>query len=769
MGSSLVMLRFGLVLQLWILTSVAARRQSYIVYMGEHPEVREEDSFMNSENITASHHDFLGSFLGREKARDSIFYSYTRVINGFAAFLEEEEADEISKSPGVLGVFPNTGREVQTTRSWEFMGLETANGIPVGSLWSRARFGEDVIIGNLDTGVWPESASFSDAGLGPVPSKWKGTCAGGTGVPVTCNRKLIGARFFNKGYQAAGGRIDPSLNTPRDPDGHGTHTLATAGGAFVPRASAIGFGSGTAKGGSPRARVAAYRVCWPRVNGIGGCYDADLLAAFEAAIQDGVDVISVSIAGEAREYLRDGMAIGSFHAAKRGISVVFAGGNAGPGYGTVTNVAPWIFTVAASTMDREFTSFATIGNGVRFKGQSLSTSSLPPNRFFPLIVSTAAASSISSTANAEFCQSGSLNPEKVKGKIVICAAEQITAAAKGVAVSQAGGIGMILINSRRRGYDVEATPFLLPAVTLSYEDGLKLLTYTTSTAFPIASISAPFTELGTRPAPFMGYFSSRGPNNINPEILKPDITAPGLRVVAAFTGAVGPSDLAIDTRRVPFSVFSGTSMACPHIAGVVGLLKALHPDWSPAAIKSAIMTTATTQDNRGVNILDSFFLPANPFSYGAGHVQPNRAADPGLVYDLTVTDYLNFLCAKGYTSSQIFSFQQADFSCPLTSPRILDMNYPSITVPSLASRTTVNRRLKNVGPSSTYTVRILPPPGVLVTVAPNTLQFTAYGQERAFTITFEPQIGAAKGYTYGRLIWSDSFRSVTSPLVIGIV
>ena len=179
-------------------------------------------------------------------------------------------------------------------------------------------------------------------------------------------RKLIGARIFYKGFEAVAGALNDTQKTARDTNGHGTHTLSTAGGAFVPRASLFGFGNGTAKGGSPKARVAAYRVCWGSYGRV-GCYGADILAAFDAAISDGVDVISISISGLVDDYFYDGIALGSLHAVKNGISVVCSAGNRGPFSGTVGNVAPWIFTVAASTMDREFSAYATLGNGEQLK------------------------------------------------------------------------------------------------------------------------------------------------------------------------------------------------------------------------------------------------------------------------------------------------------------------------------------------------------------------------------------------------------------------
>lgn len=186
-------------------------------------------------------------------------------------------------------------------------------------------------------------------------------------------RKLIGVRYFNKGYAAYAAnhniRLNASSFTARDHDGHGTHTLSTAGGSYVPGANVLGFGNGTAKGGSPKARVAAYKVCWPSIDG-GQCFDADTLAAIDAAIADGVDVISLSLGSGPQEFFQDGIAIGAFHAVKNGVTVVTSAGNDGPGIGSVTNVAPWMFTVGASTMDREFASYVSLGNKMHLKVSS---------------------------------------------------------------------------------------------------------------------------------------------------------------------------------------------------------------------------------------------------------------------------------------------------------------------------------------------------------------------------------------------------------------
>lgn len=744
-----------------------AVQKSYVVYMGEHShslEASEDDL----DSVTNSHYELLGSVVGSpEKAKDAIFYSYRRNINGFAANLNEEEAVAIADHPNVLSVFENKPRKLLTTRSWEFLGLEQNGQISGNSIWKSAKLGEDTIIGNLDTGVWPESKSFSDEGLGPVPSRWHGVCDKGFNDTVRCNRKLIGARFFNKGYAAGTGvRLDDSFNTPRDNDGHGTHTLSTAGGSFVPGANVFGNGNGTAKGGSPKARVAAYKVCWTARN-TSSCFDADLMAAFDAAITDGVDVLSVSVGGGPAEFFRDGISIGSFHAVKKGITVVCSAGNEGPSAGTVTNVAPWIFTIGASTLDREFASYVALGNKKKIEGTSLS-GALRHAKFYPLISSTDAKAANATAEEALLCQAGGLDPTKVKGKILLCTRGQNARVDKGRQALLAGAVGMILTNDESNGNELLSDAHVLPASHIKYSDGQQVLAYIKSTKNATAYIAPVKTEVGTKPAPLMAAFSSRGPSLVEPTILKPDVTAPGVSILAAYTEATSPTEEITDKRRIPFNIVSGTSMSCPHVAGIVGLVKTLHPDWSPAAIKSAIMTSASIQDNKKGAILDlSNNLPATPFAYGAGHVQPNLAADPGLIYDLTVNDYLNFLCSRGYNQSLIRIFSGEAYACP-KSFNLADLNYPTIAVPSLGkSPVTVTRTVTNVGsPNTTYEVNVTTPAGVSVSVNPTKLNFKAVGEKQTFKVTLTAKAKSNKKFVFGALVWSDGKHFVRSPIAV---
>ncbi|XP_040377435.1 subtilisin-like protease SBT5.3 [Oryza brachyantha] len=754
--------------------AAAAETQSYVVYLGEHAGVAAATATAADKEALArraedSHYELLAGVLGdKEKAREAIFYSYTRHINGFAANLDAAAAAEIAGRKGVVSVFPNRGHKLHTTRSWQFLGLAGPGGVPTSAAWRKARFGEDTIIGNLDTGVWPESESFRDDGLGPVPSQWKGECQKGQDDTFSCNRKLIGARFFNKGYASAVGKFNTSLfNTPRDADGHGTHTLSTAGGSPVAGASVFGYGNGTASGGSPRARVAAYRVCYTPVNG-SECFDADILAAFEAAISDGVHVLSVSLGGDPGDYFADGLAIGSFHAARRGIAVVCSAGNSGPAPGTVSNVAPWIFTAAASTMDREFPSYLVF-NSTRIKGQSLSASALSPAASAYAMIDSSRAAAPNRTQNeSRLCMLGSLDPAKVKGKIVVCLRGVNPRVEKGEAVREAGGAGMVLANDATTGNEIIADAHVLPATHVKFSDGQRIFSYLKKTKNPSGTITRPETRLGAKPAPFMASFSSKGPNTVTPGILKPDITAPGVSVVAAWTRANSPTDLAFDKRRVAFNSESGTSMSCPHVAGIVGLLRTLRPDWSPAAIRSALMTTATDVDNDRHPILNSSSVAASPFNYGAGHVSPSRAMNPGLVYDLAAADYLNFLCSLRYNATVMATFNDGKpYKCPASPPKAQDLNYPSITVVNLTSSATVKRTVKNVGTPGTYKAYVNSPAGVRVAVSPDTLAFATKGEEKTFRVSFQVTNAAlAMDYAFGALVWTNGKQFVRSPLVV---
>ena len=418
MGSSIIQFLIASFLLFTFLNgSVHANKKSYVVYLGGHSH-GPDPSPSDLEYATNSHYDLLSSVLGsHEKAKEAMFYSYNKHINGFAAKLEDQEAAEIAKNPNVVSVFLDKAHTLHTTRSWEFLGLDKQGILPAGSAWKRARYGEKKIIANIDTGVWPESRSFSDKGVGPIPAKWRGICQLDK---FRYNRKLIGARIFHKGYEeGTGHKLNRTLLTARDYNGHGSHTLSTAGGNFVPNATVLRQGNGTAKGGSPRAHVVAYKVCW---EGDGGYYDTDMLDAFDHAICDGVDVISIPLGTTiaiAEELFTSGIAIGAFHAIAKNIVVVASAGNNGPDPGTVANVAPWVFTVAASTIDRQITSNVALGSkNQTVKGASLNLG--PSRRYYSPIRGEDAKLPNARTVDAQYCRPGTLDPNKVRGKALIC-------------------------------------------------------------------------------------------------------------------------------------------------------------------------------------------------------------------------------------------------------------------------------------------------------------------------------------------------------------
>ncbi|GJN40627.1 hypothetical protein PR202_gb29873 [Eleusine coracana subsp. coracana] len=703
----------------------------------------------------------------KEMAQKSIFYSYTKNINGFAAHLEEEVANQIAKHPEVVTVLESKMLKLHTTRSWDFMDLERDGQILPDSIWKHGKFGQDVIIANLDSGVWPESMSFTDEGMSEVPKRWKGSCPDSAKYGVPCNKKLIGAKFFNQDMLLTNpGAVDG--NWTRDTEGHGTHTLSTAGGRFVPRANLFGYANGTAKGGAPGARVAAYKVCWA-----GECAAADVLAGFEAAIHDGSDVISVSFGqdaplADASTFLQEPVTLGSLHAAAHGAAVVCSAGNAGPYDDTVVNAAPWVTTVAASTVDRDFPNDVTLGNSARMKGMSLDSSTLRANTLYPVVEARRAGRANASAYDAATCAAGTLDPAKVKGKIVVCVrGGQVSRVAKGVEVRSAGGVGMILANDRMDGDDIVADPHVLPATMITYTEAVSLYSYMSSTPNPVANISPSKTEVGVKNSPSVAAFSSRGPSGTLPYVLKPDIAAPGVDILAAFTEYVGPAEVTSDARRSDYAILSGTSMACPHVSGVMALLRAARPEWSPAAMRSAVMTTARTQDNTGAPMRDHDGTEATAFAHGAGNVHPNRAVDPGLVYDAGPDDYYTFLCAMGFATGDVTRLSAGKFTCPARPAAMEDLNYPSIVVPALRGTQTVTRRLKNVGRPAQYRASWRPPFGIAMDVEPKLLDFAKPGEEKEFKVTVtsnKDKLGM--GYAFGRLVWSDGTHYVRSPVVV---
>ncbi|KAF3775742.1 Subtilisin-like protease SBT3-10 [Nymphaea thermarum] len=710
--------------------------QVYIVYLGEK---QHEDP----EVVTSSHHGILTKTLGsKEAALGSIIYSYKHGFSGFAAKLTESQAELIAELPEVIHVIPSQNHKVQTTRSWDYLGLPPGTS---GSLLSTANYGDGVIIGGIDTGIWPESPSFNDEGLGPIPATWRGTCQEGELFNSSnCNKKIVGAQYFAKGIiaQSRGLPSSTEYRSPRDANGHGTHTASTAAGSFVRNANFSGLGLGLARGGAPRSHLAIYKACWDP----GACDAADMLAAFDTAIRDGVDIISVSVGiNEPPQpgYLENSLSIGAFHAVARGITVVCSGGNAGPFPQKVTNGAPWVITVAASTIDRAFPTAVTLGNNRTLIGQSIYYGE-EDDRFKSLVYA------------GDIASNRTLNSTVAEGKIVLCFTgandPQFQYSTAVSTVYEAGGAGIIFA---MHTITLQFPFSPISSVQVDYEIGTEILAYIRATRLPTAKISLTSDTIGKVVSPKVAYFSSRGPNSLSLDVLKPDVAAPGVNILAAGPGLT------------PFLFKSGTSMACPHVSAIAALLKSQNPRWSPAAIKSAIVTTASVTNRYGEPITAEGGPQkiADPFDFGGGHVQPNRAANPGLVYDMGVADYLQFFCSLGYSSSTITRVTAKAASCG-SKGFVSDLNLPSITISNLKKTTTVARTVTNVGPvCSIYKVKVEAPSDVKVSVEPQMLNFNEKVKSLTFTVTFSPVHEIQGDFSFGSLTWMDGKHVVRIPLV----
>ncbi|XP_073316171.1 subtilisin-like protease SBT4.3 [Primulina huaijiensis] len=700
-------------------------RRVYIVYMGNLGE--------SEQSTSAYHQNMLQEVVDTRFQGKSLIRSYTRSFNGFAAYLTNEEKEKIARKEEVVSIFASTTLELQTTRSWDFMGLSE-------NVHRNPSVESDTIVGVFDTGIWPESESFNDKGFSAPPKKWKGVCKGGQNF--TCNNKLIGARYYNSNRPS-------ETDSARDTDGHGSHTASTAAGNYVKETSFYGIANGTARGGVPSARIAVYKVCFS------DCKSADLLAAFDDAIADGVDIITISIGFFVPQTLfNDVFAVGAVHATQNGILVVHSAGNGGPEH-PLTSTVPWIFTVAASTTDRGIITKVVLGNGAIIKGKGVNTFDLKGNSF-PSVYGKEVTSTCSER-DAQLCRENCLDKRKVEGKVVLC--NMYSGMEKALS---AGAVGSVVPTIELLDFSL-VVPF--PASSLSKLSFSDVHGYFNSTKNPTLSILKSEVEKKLD-APSVASFSSRGPNVIFPNILKPDLTAPGVEILAAYSPLSSPSDDSEDKRSVKYSILSGTSMSCPHVAGAAAYVKSFHPDWSPSAIKSALMTTAwrmnATKD------------PKAEFSYGTGHIDPIKAADPGLVYEILIADYIIFLCNSGYNASKLSIIFGETIRCPDKKTTSNDLNYPAMTFRVTTGRTNTstpysiefNRTVTNVGsPNSTYKAITSTSLDYNITVNPSTLNFKALNEKQSFVVSISGKL-SDRTMLSASLVWSDGVHSVRSPIVV---
>ncbi|XP_015070573.1 CO(2)-response secreted protease-like isoform X1 [Solanum pennellii] len=755
---------------LMITSCIASNDQTpkpYIVYMGS-PLNNSGDS---AEISKLTHLQMLSSIIPSEESeRISVKHSFHHAYRGFCALLTKQEATLLSGYEEVVSVFPDPILELHTTRSWDFL----ASYDSTNNYNYHASSNYDVIIGVIDTGIWPESPSFDDQHIGEVPSRWKGVCMEGFDFHKSnCNRKLIGARFYDiedEDSTKLPKTTRKPNGTPRDRVGHGTNTASIAAGAFVPNATYYGLASGIARGGSPFSRIATYKACSE-----GYCQGSAILKAIDDAIKDGVDIISISIGRSfvfQTDFKDDPIAIGAFHAAERGIGVVCSGGNEGPDPYTLTNFAPWIFTVAASTIDRKFQTNVALGNNVTLKGTGISFNTSPHAETYPLVFGENVYFHPSLTSQARNCMPGSLDAKKVAGKIIVCMNDywSISRLIKKLVVQDANAKGLILIDEQEKSSPFDSGNF--PFAEFGKIAGAKILQYINSSQNPHAIIF-PINEIRRfKPAPVVADSSSRGPASLTENILKPDITAPGVGILSAMI----PNT---EKGSSLFGITSGTSMACPHVSGAMAFIKSIHPTWTFSMIKSAIMTTAAISNNLRMPLTNTSNLDASPHEIGAGELNPIKALNPGLIFETTMNDYYNFLCYYGYKEKEIrlIVSKKNNFNCPRNSTSttkkelISHMNYPSISIEKLDQNygvSRVKRVAMNVGsPNATYTSSIIGPPGLIVRVFPEKIEFVKEIKKVSFDILFDGK-NASKGYNFGFIIWSDGFHKVKMVFAVNV-
>ncbi|NHZ99508.1 S8 family serine peptidase [Massilia sp. CCM 8734] len=730
-----------------------------------------------------------------------ITHQFNVVLNGFAALLTDAEVRALKKDAGVANITADSIMQMDTNYTPTFLGLDKA-----GGLWEqvggKVAAGENIVIGIVDSGVWPENPSFADkvdangvpshsgtvSAYGAPPASWKGSCDTGEGFALTnCNNKLIGARYFKSPTQALHWT---EFNSSRDSvagaeghGGHGTHTATTAGGnantPIVNGKLTLGLASGMA----PRARIASYKVCWTdAASGKNGCATANSVAAIEQAVKDGVNVINFSIGPNAGGgAFNEATEVAFLGAASAGVFVAASGGNSGPTVtapsvpAPVSHISPWLTTVGNSTHNRLFVGTATLGNGVKLTGSSSNASTTSA----ALILARDAGMAGVDPTNAQLLQcfgaadklSPLLDPAKVAGKILVCDRGNNVLVNKSQNAKDAGAVGAIIANVAVNNNAIINQSHALSTVHLTVADGTTLKSYIA--ANPSSAIASLGDLKGVvNPnvaAPVMSGSSSRGPNVANANILKPDVTAPGSDVLAGVTAdltraqrdAVAAGGVAPST---DWAFYSGTSMASPHVAGLAALLKQLHPSWTPAAIKSALMTSASPTQPDGITASVAWDKTAKatgtlPWGQGAGHVTPNGAANPGLVYDATEIDYARFLCGL---NAGVYSAA----TCTAVGTILpYNLNLASLTAGNVLGSLTLTRTVTNVGASTATYNATASVPGYTVDVQPPSLTIGA-GQKATFKVKVTRTNAPVDTWVYGSLVWSDGVTNVRSPLTV---
>ncbi|VVA93109.1 unnamed protein product [Arabis nemorensis] len=751
-----------------------------------------------SASIIRVHDSLLRKVLRKENYLK--LYSYHYLINGFSAVITREQADRLAAREEVDNVVLDFPVKKATTHTPQFLGLPRGAWLREGG---SEYAGEGVVIGFIDTGIDPTHPSFSDKISGhlyPIPPRFTGVCEVATGFPPgSCNRKLIGACHFAESAISRG-VLNSSMDdaSPFDGDGHGTHTASVAAGNHGIPVVVSGHHLGNASGMAPRAHIAIYKALYKKFGG----FAADIIAAIDQAAQDRVDIINLSITpnrrppGIATFFNPIDMALLS--AVKAGIFVVQAAGNTGPAPKSMSSFSPWIFTVGATTHDRVYSNSIILGNNVTISGVGLASGTRTMHK---LVLAAHALRNGTSVMDAIYvgeCQnSSSFDQKLVQGKILVCSytvrfilgvstIKQALITAKNLTAS-----GLVFyMDSSAIGFQMSSTPMDIPGILISSsQDSQALLRYYNSSLLRdngsgeiVGSASVARIVGGMKPtygitAPKVMFFSARGPDPEddsfdNADVMKPNLVAPGNSIWAAWSPlGIGTADF--EGER--FAMVSGTSMSAPHVTGIAALIKQKFPHFTPAAIGSALSTTATLSDRKGGHIMAQRAVlnpdiqsPATPFDMGSGFVNATAALDPGLIFDIGYNEYMKFLCGINGSSPVVLNYTSENCLAYNSSLAASDLNLPSVTIAKLVGTRTVLRWVTNIATTATnetYTVGWTAPDSVSVKVSPD--KFTiGNGQTKVLNLVFRA-IENNSTASFGRIgLFGDRGHVVNIPVAV---
>ncbi|MBU4466360.1 MAG: S8 family serine peptidase, partial [Actinobacteria bacterium] len=689
--------------------------------------------------------------------------TYQVTLNGFSAKLTAQQAAKLQGMKGVQGVFPDEIRHPDAAQTGtQFLGLEGAGGV-WDSIGGIGNAGKGVVVGVVDTGIAPENPSFAGSPLSTTVSstepyldaaanqvvfqKADGNTFRSTRVAGDqwnnddYSTKLIGGQFFSAGAKASGFDFQYDILSPRDGAEHGSHTASTAAGNNGVEATVVAGDTSVdfskISGVAPAAKIAAYKACYdgpdPAVTTDDICALSDLLSAINQSVKDGVDVINYSIGGGAATTVLGPEDISFFNAAAAGVFVSVSAGNSGPDASTADHASPWYTTVAASTIPTyegtlQFPGFSHAGASVSIPaGQTITG----PSVF-------AGDAGVVGAVSPNLCLPNTIDSAKVTGKIVVCERGSNARVDKSANVKAAGGIGMVLVNVTPNTVDNDF--HTVPTIHMQsiYHDAI--LAYVRSGADMPLTLVGDNVSTDVTPVPQVAGFSSRGPDLADgADVLKPDIAAPGVAILAATNNTEGSAPT--------WNFLSGTSMAAPHIAGLAALYLSVHPTATPAEIKSTMMTTAynTVNEDGSTNV--------DPFTQGAGQVDARKYFSPGLVYLNGVSDWFAYLAGVGL--DQGVGVAAIDPS---------DLNLASIGIGSLSKKQTVTRTV-TATQAGTYTASVSGMTGVDVTVSPSTFTVAA-GATQTFTVTIENKTAPVEQWTSGFLTWTSGSTAVRSPIAV---